>query len=151
MSKVEEFLTPAEEKAVVEAIRTAEKNTSGEIRVHLEAKYNTPDHPVQDVFERAVQVFDFLHMGNTKNNNGVLIYVAVADKQLVILGDTGINEVVPNNFWESTKDQITNYFKQGKIKEGLVAGILEAGKQLKKYFPFQKNDTNELPNTISSD
>lgn len=151
MSKVEDFLTPSEEAAVVEAIRSAEKNTSGEIRVHLESNYNTPEHPVQDVFERAIQVFDLLQMSNTKNNNGVLIYISVVDKQLVILGDTAINKVVPINFWESTKDLITKNFKEGKIKAGLVAGILEAGKQLKKYFPIQKNDVDELPNTISTD
>ncbi len=150
MSKVEDFLTAEEEAQVIEAIRKAEKNTSGEIRVHLEAHYNTPQHPVDDVFDRAVQVFDFLHMNNTKNSNGVLIYVAVEDKQLVIMGDTGINKVVPNGFWESTKDSITTHFKKGNIKTGLVAGITEAGNQLKRYFPYHKQDINELPDEIST-
>lgn len=143
MSKVEDFLTREEEIAVVEAIRTAERNTSGEIRVHLEA------HATKDAFERASEVFNFLHMNNTKLSNGVLIYIAVEDRTLVIMGDTGINDVVPQDFWESTKDTIINNFKSGDMKQGLVDGILKAGVQLKKHFPYHKKDTNELPDDIS--
>lgn len=143
MSKVEDFLTQKEEQEVVMAIRTAEKNTSGEIRVHLEA------HTDEDAFDRAAEVFDFLHMNNTKQSNGVLIYVAVEDRTLVIMGDKGINDKVPPNFWESTKDVIIEHFKSGNIKQGLVDGILKAGDQLKKHFPFKANDTNELPDDIS--
>jgi len=143
MSKVEKFLSPTEEAEIVEAIRVAEQNTSGEIRVHLEPHANI------DPFDRATEVFDFLHMGNTKLSNGVLIYVAVEDRTLVILGDSSINDVVPTNFWESTKDIIINHFKEGNMKQGLVDGILKAGEQLKKHFPFKKNDENELSNEIS--
>ncbi|HBR55784.1 MAG TPA: hypothetical protein DEA82_16995 [Flavobacteriaceae bacterium] len=143
MSKVEDFLTADEEMAIVEAIRTAEKNTSGEIRVHLEA------HSKTDAFDRAADVFDFLHMNNTKLNNGVLIYIAVEDRTLVIMGDKGINDVVPPHFWESTKDAIIEKFKKGDMKQGLVDGILKAGEQLKKHFPRKNNDTNELPDDIS--
>jgi len=143
ISKVENFLTQNEETQIIEAIRVAEKNTSGEIRVHLEGQSNG------DSFERAADIFDFLHMNNTKNSNGVLIYVAVEDRTLVILGDSGINTVVSNDFWESTKDIILSHFKSGEIKEGLVNGILTAGEQLKKHFPYRKGDQNELPDTIS--
>tara|TARA_B100001146_G_scaffold225125_1_gene246774 strand:+ start:63569 stop:64006 length:438 start_codon:yes stop_codon:yes gene_type:complete len=143
MSKVEDFLTAEEEAAIVEAIREAEKNTSGEIRVHLEA------HTDLDPFERAAEVFDFLHMDNTKLSNGVLIYVAVEDRTLVILGDSGINDVVPPDFWDSTRDTIVAHFKEGNMDKGLIAGIFEAGLQLKKHFPYQKNDKNELPDDIS--
>ena len=93
---------------------------------------------------------DLLSMHETKNRNGVLIYVAVEDRTLVILGDTGINDVVPVHFWESTKDAIIEQFKMGFIKQGLVNGILQAGEQLKAHFPFEKGDTNELPNEIST-
>ncbi len=150
MSKVEDFLTPEEEKEIINAIRLAETKTSGEIRVHLEAHFNTTQHPVKDVFERAVQVFDFLRMNNTKKSNGVLIYIAIEDKQLVIMGDTGINNLVPDDFWESTTAKITSYFKKGEIKKGLVEGIIEAGYQLKNFFPYLSNDKNELPNKIST-
>lgn len=135
MSKVEAFLTPSEEAEIIEAIRLAEQNTSGEIRVHLEAtSAPTNGKKNTDVLDRAAEVFDMLHMGNTKRSNGVLIYVAVEDRELVILGDKGINDLVPHNFWESTKDAIISKFKSGEMASGLVDGILKAGQQLKKHF-----------------
>jgi len=143
MSKVEDFLTPEDEAEIVEAIRLAEDHTSGEIRVHLER------HCATDSFKRAEEVFNFLHMNNTKNSNGVLIYVAVEDHTLVILGDEGIDKVVPNDFWESTKDIIIFHFKNRNVKQGLIEGIAKAGMQLKKYFPYNTEDVDELPNTIS--
>lgn len=144
VSKVEEFLSPEEEAQVIEAIRKAEDQTSGEIRVHLESKSEI------DALDRAAAVFDFLHMNNTKNSNGVLIYVAVEDQTLVILGDRGINDVVPVDFWESTKDVILEHFKNGRTKQGLVEGILKAGEQLKVHFPYRRDDRDELPNEIST-
>lgn len=143
-SKVEDFLTATEESEIIEAIRQAEKNTSGEIRVHLEKSAND-----EDVFDRAEEVFEFLHMNNTKLSNGVLIYIAVEDRTLVIMGDKGINDVVAPNFWESTKNSIIDQFKKGDMKSGLVEGILMAGEQLKKHFPYRKDNKNELPDTIS--
>lgn len=143
MSKVEDFLTTDQEQEIIEAIRTAEKNTSGEIRVHLEP------HCEYDAFERAADVFDHLGMSETEQRNGVLIYVAVEDRTLVIIGDSGINDVVATDFWESTKDRIIDQFKAGDMKQGLVDGILKAGEQLKKHFPYQEGDTNELPDDIS--
>lgn len=151
MSKVEDFLTSEEEADIVEAIRIAEKNTSGEIRVHIEAKSISTETPKKqiDAFDRAAEVFDMLHMNNTKESNGVLIYVAIEDRTLVIMGDKGINDVVGQNFWESTKDTIIEHFKNGDMKQGLVDGILKAGEKLKKHFPHQKDDKNELPDDIS--
>lgn len=143
MSKVEDFLSASEELEVIDAIRVAEKNTSGEIRVHLEA------HSKNDTVKHAQKIFQLLHMDNTKNSNGVLIYVAVEDKNFVILGDSGINKVVPNNFWESTRDVIQQNFKDGTVKKGLIEGILMAGEQLKKHFPYKLGDSNELSNEIS--
>lgn len=143
MFKRNRFLTSKEEEAVVEAIRTAEKNTSGEIRVHLEKK--TSIAPM----DRAVEVFHLLEMNNTKDANGVLIYVAIDDKKFAICGDKGINERVPADFWESTKNLMANHFKNGNFKQGLVDGILKAGEQLQTYFPYQDDDKNELPDTIS--
>lgn len=144
MSKVEEFLSAKEEEEVVEAIRMAEKATSGEIRVHIEKS-----HGELDIFERAMEVFHLLKMDNTKQENGVLIYVAIDDRDFVIYGDKGINEVVPTDFWESTKDAIVAQFKAGNYKQGLIDGILKAGEQLNKHFPWSEDNTNELSNTIS--
>ncbi len=151
MSKVEDFLTSEEEAAIVEAIRIAEKNTSGEIRVHIEPTSISAEEPHEqiDAFDRAAEVFDMLNMQNTKESNGVLIYVAVQDRTLVIMGDKGINDIVGQNFWESTKDIIINHFKNGDMKQGLVEGILKAGEKLKKHFPHKKDDKNELPDDIS--
>lgn len=143
MSKVEDFLTKAEEAEIVEAIRLAEKNTSGEIRVHLEKK--TSIAPI----ERAVEVFHELQMDQTQLRNGVIIYVAVNSKQFAIYGDKGINDVVTDDFWNSTKDIMLEHFKNGRNKQALVDGIEHAGEQLKKYFPDYSGNTNELSNEIS--
>lgn len=144
MAKVEDFLTEEEEREIIEAIRTAEKNTSGEIRIHLEASLKN-----KDAYDRAANVFDMLKMENTRERNGVLIYVAIEDRILVILGDKGINDKVDSFFWESTKDTIIGHFKKNDMKSGLVDGVLMAGEQLKKYFPSKKGDINELPDDIS--
>lgn len=143
MSSVEDFLTASEEQEIVDAILKAEKNTSGEIRVHIEA------HSEEDHYKRAQEVFHLLKMDNTKADNGVLIYVAVTDKKFVICGDKGIDNVVPNDFWKTTKDTIQHHFKKGAFKEGLVAGILMAGNELNTHFPWKSDDTNELSNEIS--
>ena len=143
MSKVEAFLTANEEQEIIAAIRTAEKNTSGEIRVHIEATSKL-EHS-----ERALEVFHLLKMNNTKDENAVLIYVAVNDKKFVIYGDKGINNVVPEDFWDTTKNTIQNHFKKGDFKQGIVDGILTAGSELKAHFPWQIDDENELSNEIS--
>ncbi|WP_035670306.1 TPM domain-containing protein [Flavobacterium sp. 83] len=143
MSKVEDFLTQEEEQAIVEAIRVAEKNTSGEIRVHIEK--TTSEVP----FDRALEVFHELKMNETQLQNGVLIYLAVSDKKFVICGDKGINDLVADNFWDTTKEVMKNHFKNGNFKQGLIDGILMTGEQLKKHFPWSADDTNELSNEIS--
>ena len=143
MSKVDDFLTKEEEQAIVEAIGKAEKATSGEIRVHIEKTTSlTP-------FDRALEVFYNLKMNETKEQNGVLIYLAVEDKTFAICGDKGINDVVAEDFWDNTKNIMGNHFKSGNFKQGLIDGVLEAGDQLKKYFPYKENDTDELSNEIS--
>src|SRR5690554_4150764 len=136
MPKVEDFLSSEDQAAVIGAIRISEKNTSGEIRVHLESHSKPPNTKIneqKDAIDRAEEVFNMLDMQNTKESNGVLIYVAVEDRTLVIMGDKGINDVVAQNFWEGTKDVIINHFKNGDMKQGLVDGILKAGQQLKKH------------------
>ncbi|MDY8134604.1 TPM domain-containing protein [Aquimarina sp. 2201CG5-10] len=143
MSKVEDFLTADQEQQIIAAIRQAEKATSGEIRVHLEK------HTDLDVLERAEKVFHSLKMDNTAQRNGVLIYVAVEDRIFAIYGDQGINEAVPDNFWNSTKDVILTHFKTGNFTQGLIDGVLLAGKQLQQHFPWEQGDINELPDEIS--
>ena len=143
MADVEAFLKPSEEQDIVEAIRLAELNTSGEIRVHIEKTSKG------DANLRALDVFYTLKMDNTKLQNAVLIYVAIEDKTFVIYGDKGINDVVPKDFWESTKDIIQSHFKAGNFKQGLIDGIKKSGEQLKQFFPYTDLDENELTNDIS--
>jgi len=143
MSKVEDFLTKEEEQEIVQAISKAEKNTSGEIRVHIE------DHTEKPPLERAQEVFHFLGMDQTALRNGVLFYVGVADHAFAIIGDEGIDKVVENDFWDCTRDIVISNFKERKFKDGLVAGILRAGERLEQYFPFTDGDKDELSNEIS--
>ena len=143
MSKVEDFLSQEEEQEIVEAIRIAEKQTSGEIRVHIERTTSL------DAYDRAMEVFHDLKMDETQLQNGVLIYLAVDDHNFVICGDKGINDVVEADFWNCTRDVMVAQFKQNQFKQGLVDGILRAGEQLKKYFPWKDGDSNELSNEIS--
>ncbi|CEN37084.1 TPM domain-containing protein [Capnocytophaga cynodegmi] len=143
MPRIEDFLTSQEEKEIIEAIRVAEKTTSGEIRVHLESKTST------EPLERAVEVFHLLKMDTTTQRNGVLFYFAVQDKKFAIYGDEGINKLVPADFWETTKNQMRLHFQKGQFCQGIIEGILKAGEELKRYFPYQKEDVNELPDDIS--
>ncbi len=143
MSQVEDFLTKEEEQEIVEAIRLAEKETSGEIRVHIEKTTSL------DTFDRAKEVFHLLKMDATDLKNGVLIYLAVDDHSFVICGDKGIDDVVPEDFWDCTKDRMLVHFKNGNFKQGLIDGIARAGEQLQKYFPWQEGDNDELSNEIS--
>lgn len=143
MSKLENFLSQEEEQDIIEAIRTAEKNTSGEIRVHIERTSE------KEITERTLELFHVLKMDNTKLQNGVLIYVAIDDHQFSIYGDKGINDIVGNDFWNSTKDVMVSHFKSGNYKQGIIEGVLKSGEQLKKYFPWEADDINELPDSIS--
>ena len=141
--EVEQFLTKKQEQEVIDAIREAEKNTSGEIRVHFEKSLN------QDALKRAQEVFCQLEMDQTKFKNGVLFYVAVDDHQFAIIGDEGIDKMVPDDFWESVRDEVISEFVKGNHANGLVKGILHAGEKLKEYFPFGDKDENELSDEIS--
>ncbi|TCP25090.1 TLP18.3/Psb32/MOLO-1 phosphatase superfamily protein [Tenacibaculum skagerrakense] len=143
MSSVENFLSLDEEQEIVQAIVQAERNTSGEIRVHIE-RTTELSH-----YDRALEVFQELEMHNTEQKNAVLIYIAVDDHKFVIYGDKGINDIVPKNFWESTKNVMQSLFIEGKFKQGIVEGVLKAGHELKEHFPRSSKDIDELPNEVS--
>lgn len=143
MPNAKNFFTEDQKKSIKQAITAAELNTSGEIRVHLE------NHCSEDVLDRAAFLFDKLEMKKTDMRNAVLFYVAVKDKKFAVIGDSGINSLVEENFWEDVKTILLEQFKIGQFTEGLVAGISKAGEKLKKHFPYQTDDTNELSNEIS--
>ncbi len=137
------FFSDQQRKQIEDAIREAEKNTSGEIRVHLES------HCKEDVLDRSAYLFKKLEMHKTEQRNGVLFYLAVVDHKFAVIGDAGINSKVYGDFWKEINEIMTTCFKQGEFVGGLSKGILRCGEQLKTYFPYQKDDVNELPDEIS--
>jgi len=143
MANTEYHLSKEEEQAVVEAIKSAEKNTSGEIRVHIDP--SSEQHPM----ERSKEVFLDLKMNETEAKNGVLFYLAVKEHQFAVLGDSGIDKVVSDDFWDTTKELVISEFRKGDFAKGLQLGIAEAGKRLKEFFPYQSDDINELSDEIS--
>jgi uncharacterized membrane protein len=140
---VRSYFSEKDKLEIENAIRAAELNTSGEIRVHVEK------HCREDVLDRAAHIFEKLQMQKTELRNGVLFYLAIEDHKFAILGDAGINQKVQDNFWEEIKDEMASFFKEGNFTGGLSNGILKAGEQLKIHFPYQTDDVNELPDEIS--
>ena len=137
------FFTKEEQNKIEEAISSAEKNTSGEIRVYLDNKCG------EDVLDAATFQFKKLKMHKTELRNGVLFYLSLNDRKFAILGDKGIHEKVPENFWDSIRNTVIAHFKKQEFAQGLIKGIEMAGEKLKTHFPYQTNDTNELSNDIS--
>ncbi len=137
------LFTDEEQSQIRKAIESAEASTSGEIRICVEKTCS------EDVLDRAANYFSKLEMDKTVLRNGVLIYLATVDRKFAIIGDAGINKVVPADFWNSTKQAMLELFKAGNLCEGIITGISLAGEQLKTYFPYQDSDKNELPDDIS--
>jgi len=143
MTNPKVFFSKEEKQEIAKAIKTAELNTSGEVRLHVESK--CPENEL----DRAAYWFAELKMHKTELRNGVLFYMALDDRKFAIIGDVGINTKVESTFWDETKELMLGLFKEGQIVNGLCAGIIQAGVQLKKNFPYQTNDVNELSDEIS--
>lgn len=141
---LDSFLNEESQRRVVDAIGVAEKNTSGEVRVHVE-----PTCKCCDPYERAVEVFNKLEMYKTEARNGVLVYIAYKSRKFAIIGDEGINAKVGAGFWEKEKEILSGYLKAGKQADGLCEVIDMVGKRLAEFFPYQKDDVNELSDEIS--
>ena len=137
------FFTSEQQHEIVEAIRQAEANTSGEIRVHIE------NHCRGDIMDRSAMVFNILKMNETAERNGVLIYLAIKDKKFSIIGDEGINKMVEHDFWNDVKDMMAGHFRSGNFTEGIIQGVLRVGEKLKTFFPHKSDDINELSDDIS--
>ncbi|MEA5109690.1 hypothetical protein SDC9_19320 [bioreactor metagenome] len=137
------FFTHEQQEDIKQAILDAELDTSGEIRVHIENKFKG------DILKRAASIFQLLEMDKTEQRNGVLFYLSIQNRSFAIIGDEGINTVVPDDFWENIKLIMINHFREGHFAEGIIEGIIEAGKQLKKHFPYKSEDINELSDEIS--
>jgi uncharacterized membrane protein len=132
-----------EQQQIRKAIEDAEKHTSGQIRVCIEKTC------AENVLDRAAKYFRQLNMQKTRLRNGVLIYVSTVDRKFAIIGDAGINKVVPEDFWDTTRDDMLQHFKYGEVVKGIVTGLEIAGDSLQKYFPLGADDTNELPDDIA--
>ena len=137
------FFSKEEKEVIKSAVKEAELNTSGEIRVHID------NHCKEDVMDRAAWWFGKLEMQKTEQRNGVIFYLAVKDHKFAILGDAGINAVTPEDFWDQIKEKMLASFKEGAFANGLKEGILMAGEALKSHFPRQDDDVNELSDEIS--
>lgn len=143
--KASTFFTKEQQEQILSSIRSAEKETSGEIRVHIETTCS------EDVLDRASWLFTKLGMHKTAARNGVLFYLAVTDRKFAIIGDAGINAVVPEGFWTEISLFMSDNFREGRFTEGLAGGILKAGEQLQAHFPCKRDDVNELSDEISFD
>ncbi|HBE80914.1 MAG TPA: hypothetical protein DDW65_24470, partial [Firmicutes bacterium] len=141
--KTRRFFKTRDKQKIITAIEEAERLTSGEIRVHVESKAG------DDVIGRAKEVFENLGMTQTALRDGLLIYLAIDDRKFAIIGDRGIDQAVPANFWDETKEKMQALFKAGQFADGICLGITLTGEHLAKYFPYQSGDVNELSNEIS--
>ncbi len=138
-----DFFSTEEQEDIKQAIMNAELDTSGEIRVHIESVCKG------DVLDRAAYIFKKLGMSKTAERNGVLIYLAIRNRKFAIIGDQGIHNKVPADFWDTIKLKMLDFFRDSKFCDGLIYAITEAGVHLKQYFPHKKDDINELPDDIS--
>ncbi len=137
------LLSKEEQQKIVAAIEEAELNTSGEIRVHIESKCKG------DAVARAICLFNYLKMYRTQQRNGVLVYVAHESRKLAIIGDVGINQRVPADFWNGIKEKMVKEFAAGNFVVGIAEAVRSVGVSLKEFFPYQSDDVNEQPNEIS--
>jgi uncharacterized membrane protein len=140
---VVKFFTAEQEQLIIAAIREAEGQTSGEIRVHLEKEL------IGDALNVAARVFHELEMDSTDERNGVLIFIVPSMHRFAIIGDKGINDRVPEDFWDEIRDVMQDYFRQGDFTQGVIEGVRRSGIKLREFFPRRPGDKNELPDEIS--
>jgi uncharacterized membrane protein len=143
MKNINQFFSKTEQQAILEAIKAAEKDTSGEIRVHLE------NHCKGDALNRAIHWFGRLKMNKTTAHNGVILYLAVKDRKVAVWGDQGINKQVPENFWQDVLQDLLLSFRDEAYSQGVITAIRAIGLKLKELFPYQSDDKDELSNDIS--
>lgn len=139
------FFSLDEQKRIVLAIREVERKTSSEIRLHIDTETNLK------VLDRAAYLFKRLDMYKTEARNGVLLYIAVKNKQFAIIGDAGIHYYVKDAFWTNCKEEVLAAFQAGNFCDGIVSCIAKVGDTLKVHFPYQDDDKNELPDELSFD
>jgi uncharacterized membrane protein len=142
-AKASRFFDKAQKEQIRRSIQEAERMTSGEIRVHIENRCEI------ELMDRVKEVFYLLQIHETDHKNGVLIYVALQDKKVAIVGDEGIDELTPEDFWDKEVEVLVDYFTKKDFTNGLAEVIRRIGEKLKTHFPYQSNDINELSDEIS--
>ncbi len=141
--KAEDFFTIQQKQAITTAIKQVEEKTSGEVRVFIESKCRFVN-PI----DRAKELFELLDMQKTEERNAVIVYIALKDRQMAIYADVGINQKVGNKFWNSQLQLMKTLFGKEEYVQGIIEVILQIGEALYEFFPYKKNDINELPNDI---
>lgn len=142
--KAVDFFSKEDKDLVVAAIQAAECKTSGEVRVYIESKCRF----VKPV-DRAIEIFNQLNMQSTAQKNGVIVYVAIKDRQLAVYGDKGIHEKVGNEFWNKAIKKMLDQFNANDYASGIATVVTEIGKALQEHFPYDaQTDINELPDDI---
>ena len=143
--KKKDFFTPAQKERIVEAIRLAEQQTSGEIKVYVEAK-----NLLVDPVERAKELFYKQKMEQTEHRNAVLLYIALRHKEIALYGDEGIHKAVGDSYWNDTVKKMIHEFRKGDITAAIVRCIEEISQALKEKFPYDDSvDPDQLTNSIT--
>ena len=140
-----DFIPSDGQRRIADAITAAERHTTGEICVHVTPRCRG------NVMKRATRTFNRLHLYTTRRRNAVLIFIAYEHRKFAILGDTGINDVVPEGFWDGEVEELGRYLKAGRQVDGLCEVIARIGERLSQYFPGERDDENELSNEVSFD
>jgi uncharacterized membrane protein len=140
-----DFLKKLHHERIVEAIREAEKKTSGEIRVFISRK------PTEDPVSTAQAHFVQMGMDKTRDRNGVLIFVAPRAHKFAVIGDAAVHARCGENFWTELAKEMSGHFKKSEFTSGIVHGVRKAGELLAEHFPRRPDDTNELPDEVESD
>lgn len=140
-----DFIPSEGQRRIAAAITAAERHTTGEICVHVTPRCHG------NVMKRAARTFDRLHLYSTKRRNAVLIFIAYQDRKLAILGDAGINNVIPEGFWDNEVEELARFLKAGRPVDGLCEIIAHMGERLSQYFPGERDDENELSNEVTFD
>jgi uncharacterized membrane protein len=136
--------SPDDLAAIAGAIAEAERQTSGEIRVHLERR------AVGDAIAHARRAFHALGMHRTRDRNAVLVYLALDDRRFAIVGDAGVHVRVGSGFWDAARDALERDLRENRMRDGLIAAVGEIGRALGRHFPRHPDDRNELGDAVSS-
>jgi uncharacterized membrane protein len=140
-----DFIPSEGQRRIADAITDAERHTTGEICVHVTPRCRG------NVMKRATKTFNRLHLYTTKRRNAVLIFVAYEDRKFAILGDTGINEAVHEDFWDGEVEELGRFLTAGRPVDGICTIVGRIGEKLSEFFPGERDDENELSNEVTFD